>query len=96
MRVHKLSSLDRLVVQLALQSLIVSHLPDGFHKVFLDDVFALGSDRKQSRLRAHVSQIGTVEVVGKLHHRFVVDISMLGDRSGVDFENFQSAKGDYR
>ena len=48
------------------------------------------SNSKHSRFRADVSQIRSVETVGKFHDSLVIDISALVDALCVNFENFQS------
>lgn len=82
--------LYRLVVQLAFQSFVVGDLPDSLHEVLLNDVLALGPDGKQSSFGAHVTQIGPVEVVGQFDHCLVVDVTVLGNWTGMDLQDFQS------
>ena len=70
--VKTVTNLDRLVVEFAFELFAFDHLSDRLHKVLIDDIVTLSSDRKHSRLSAHVSQIGAVEAVRQLDHRLII------------------------
>mmetsp|Transcript_28396 Transcript_28396/g.55588 ORF Transcript_28396/g.55588 Transcript_28396/m.55588 type:complete len:240 (+) Transcript_28396:153-872(+) len=81
------------VVHLALQLFVFRDLSRCLHEVFLNHIVSVGSDGEQTGFCANIAQVGTVESITQFAHRFVVDVPALGDRAGVDLENFHS--GDF-
>merc|ERR1712223_2248034 len=82
--------LDRLVVQLRLQLLVLGHLSDSLHKVLVYHILSLRPDGEEASLCANVSQISAVEPIGELHNSFEVNLAMLCDGVGVDLEHLHA------
>ena len=60
------TQLDRLVVQLGLQLLVLLHLRNGLHEVLINPVLPLGPDRKEPGLSADIPRASTLEPTGEL------------------------------
>ena len=69
------------ILQLALQLLSIHQLPTRLHKVLLQDIIPPRPDSKQTRLRAHISNVCTIKPVRELYDALVVNLASLGDRS---------------
>mmetsp|Transcript_31800 Transcript_31800/g.95196 ORF Transcript_31800/g.95196 Transcript_31800/m.95196 type:complete len:235 (-) Transcript_31800:1080-1784(-) len=78
------------VVKLALQLLVVQNLPHSLHEIFLKNVVSIRPNGKQSRFRADVSHVSTIQTISKLHHALEIDIAPLGNLRAVNLEDFQS------
>merc|ERR1719317_418742 len=81
--------LDRLVIELCLEPLVLCDLPDGLHEVLVLDILPLVPDGKEAGLGAHVPQVGAVEAVRQLDDGLVVDLAVLGDGARVNLQDLQ-------
>ncbi len=81
--------LQFLILQFALQLLILGDLADGLVEIVLVDGVALVLDGRQPRLGNDVAQIGAVELIAHLDHGLEVDLALGHDAAGVDLEDLQ-------
>lgn len=66
--------LDLLVLHGSLELLGFLHLSGSLHEVILGDKVPFGPNGKQPGLSADISEIGSIEPVGELDNRFIVNV----------------------
>ncbi len=64
--------LDDLVVHRCFQLLELSHLPNSFHKVFIEDVISFSSNGVQPGFCANIPHVSSVESFRQLHNRLKI------------------------
>ena len=84
-------TLDDRIVRLTFVPLRLLQLASRFHKVFLDAIVTVRTDRKHASFCGHISQIRPVEAIRQLDDRLIVQLITLGDRPRVDFKNLEAA-----
>ena len=75
---------DSLVVQLALKLLGLLDFASGLHEVFVNRVVALGSNREHASLSAHITHVGSIEVLTHFGYGLKVDCATLLDIFAVN------------
>lgn len=83
--------LDDRIVRLAFVPLRLLQLARRFHKVFLDTIVTVRTDRKHTSFCGHISQICPIEAIRQLDDRLIVQLIALGDRPRVDLQNLKTA-----